>query len=311
MGLIRRIIAGFLAWGVVFSAGAAVPRGRFQVMGDGILTLTRGKGVVSVRYRGPDGSYLADGLRTLHSLFGTSYDRPSERVELRLIELLDAVQDHFGGRAIVLRSGFRSPVANNSLRRQGKLAGQSSMHIEGGAADFHLAGVSSAEVAAYARALAVGGVGYYHGREVHLDTGPVRQWDEQTSGTEAQAPQRNAKIILQTEFDRYGAGEPVRFRWMRITEFPVVVPLQVSLECERSERAVPVREVTLQYGAGLLHRKDGCVVLDTRAAARGPVWAAAPAARCGGRYQVRVRFCERPSELMPAEVVSNIFQIED
>lgn len=280
-------------------------------MGDGALTGTRGKGTATVRYRGADGQYLAEGLRTINNFFGTSYDRPTERIELRLLELLDAVQDHFGGRAIVLRSGFRSPSENNGLRRQGKLAGQSSMHIEGGAVDFHLAGVASAEVAAYARSLEVGGVGYYHGREVHLDTGPVRQWDEQTSGTESREPQRNAKIILQTEYDHYRPGEPVRLRWMRITEFPVAVPLRVTLECDRDGRATSLGEVMLQYGEGVLHRKDGCAVLETRAAARSPVWVAAVGDRCGARHRLRVRFCERPSEAMPAEVTSNIFQIDD
>lgn len=276
-------------------AWAAAP---FFVSGDGVIHLRAGRGVARVAYRRSDGTYDPSALQQLDRLFGVR-GGTSLRMELRLIEVLDHIQDHFGSRPLVLISGYRNRQYNAGLRRQGKLAAQSSMHIEGGAADFHLQGVESAQVAAFARGLQCCGVGYYHGREVHIDTGPVRFWDEQTSGTEDTTPQRNAKIMLSTDRDVYALGQTVGLRLMRITELPVGVARQATLEEYRKGEWRAVQAVALG-------QKDCMRLADFDAARRLSLRVTHSST---APQRVRMAFCEQISDQMPPQIVSNPFVV--
>jgi hypothetical protein len=239
---------------------------------------------------------------------------PLNQFEPRLLAVLDHVQDHFHNQPIVLLSGFRARKYNQSLRNKGRMAAQSSMHIEGGAADLFIKGVASAKVAAFARSLDCCGVGYYHGRSVHIDTGPVRHWDETTSGTESRKPQRNAKIILSTPYDMYAEGESIALRLLRITEFPIVVPSKITLECQvRGKwKKVGTRGISVPSN---VKKHNKCHKLMSYSESRALQWPSAISFRkCrtdqgAGRYRARLAFCEQLSEEMPNEVVSNIFQI--
>ena len=51
-----------------------------------------------------------------------------------------------------------------------------SLHMEGRAIDVRLPGVPLADVRDAALSLKAGGVGYYAGQFVHIDTGRVRRW---------------------------------------------------------------------------------------------------------------------------------------
>ena len=74
---------------------------------------------------------------------------------------------------IEILSGYRTPRTN--ARIAGAAAG--SLHMYGRAADFRLAGVSAAATASIARALEIGGVGFYPAEGfVHIDSGRVRRW---------------------------------------------------------------------------------------------------------------------------------------
>ncbi|QQR89188.1 MAG: LysM peptidoglycan-binding domain-containing protein [Myxococcales bacterium] len=79
----------------------------------------------------------------------------------RLVRLLTQVSDHFGGRTIIVVSGYRRP---------GGYTSDESRHTKGRAIDFKVQGVSNQAVRDYLRSLSSVGVGYYpRSSFVHLD----------------------------------------------------------------------------------------------------------------------------------------------
>lgn len=74
-------------------------------------------------------------------------------------------------------SAYRSPLTNAMLRSRSSGVAEHSLHMQGKAMDVRISGYSSARLAALARALERGGVGYYAKSDfVHVDTGRVRYW---------------------------------------------------------------------------------------------------------------------------------------
>jgi uncharacterized protein YcbK (DUF882 family) len=96
-------------------------------------------------------------------------------IDLRVYYLLAVAQAEFGGRPIIITSGYRTRATNDRLRRQGIDAVRNSFHIQGRAADFQIDDVPPARIAALGSTLGLGGVGVY-ATFVHLDTGPPRSW---------------------------------------------------------------------------------------------------------------------------------------
>ena len=96
----------------------------------------------------------------------------------KLIDTLSQIQrDCNCSQAIEVLSGYRSPKTNSMLRRNSSGVAKNSYHLKGQAADRQVPGSSTSKVRNTARALRVGGVGYYpRSGFVHVDTGPVRQW---------------------------------------------------------------------------------------------------------------------------------------
>jgi uncharacterized protein YcbK (DUF882 family) len=96
-------------------------------------------------------------------------------VDLRVYYLLAALQTEFGGRPIIITSGYRTKATNDELRRQGIDAARNSFHLRGQAVDVQIDGVPPGHMAALGSRLGLGGVGIYD-NFVHLDTGPPRFW---------------------------------------------------------------------------------------------------------------------------------------
>jgi uncharacterized protein YcbK (DUF882 family) len=94
---------------------------------------------------------------------------------MRLLYLLAMVQAEFGGRPILVTSGYRTRATNEWLRAQGIDAARNSFHLRGRAVDIKIPGVAPASIAKLGSLLELGGVGVYTGF-VHLDTGPKRMW---------------------------------------------------------------------------------------------------------------------------------------
>lgn len=74
--------------------------------------------------------------------------------------------------------GYRSPWSNEFLRAHTNGVARHSQHMLAKAIDIRVPGVSSAKVRVAALAMRRGGVGYYPvSNFVHVDVGPVRQWE--------------------------------------------------------------------------------------------------------------------------------------
>ncbi|MFO1519412.1 MAG: DUF882 domain-containing protein [bacterium] len=281
----------------------------FFIMGSGEINLQNVNkgGSVKIRYRKGEKDYDVTALKKINQVYGSSYDDPVNRMSLRFLELLSYLQDHFNGAQIQILSGFRSSSVNQGLRNQGKMAAQSSMHIEASAADIRLEGVEITKVKDYAMELPCCGVGYYHGRHIHLDTGPKRWWDEKTSGTEKKEPQENEKIILLTKKDIYSPGEAVDFDFARASDFPIGVPSAMSLEKQEKDQWKKIDEGEIAF-ADKKSSQETCVKLGERRQIKNlsfkPKKSLAP-----GRYRISVTFCEKQWTKMPDSILSNEFEV--
>jgi len=143
--------------------------------GNGSLTLTRqdtGE-KINAHYRNKDGSYDAEELAKINHIMRCSLTGNETMVAVKLVELLDAVEDHFGKKGLILLSGYRTP----RLNRQVPGAAKNSLHMLGWAADIKIPGYSSTKVKKYGQKLHEGGIGYYPYKGfTHLDVGNPRYW---------------------------------------------------------------------------------------------------------------------------------------
>jgi uncharacterized protein YcbK (DUF882 family) len=160
----------------IFIHGAtAHPPEPVNLGGDGRLYLSRpdtGE-AVSAAYRNKDGSYNPSEIDKIQWLMRCRLTGKETPVSIKLLEILDAVEDRFGARGLTLLSGYRTPKFNRSLRG----AARRSRHMLGWAADIRVPGHPPGEAAEFAGKLAAGGVGYYPDAAfVHLDSGRFRRW---------------------------------------------------------------------------------------------------------------------------------------
>ena len=151
----------------------------FKYTGDGRLTLSDAQSgeSISIVYRTQEGVYEDAALEAIdHTLrcHGKGEEFP---ISLKLVELVDHLQDHFGADKVSIVSGYRSPEYNEHLRHTLRRVAHDSRHMQGLAMDILLPGVTKQELTAYAESLQSGGVGdYANSRYVHIDVGQVRRW---------------------------------------------------------------------------------------------------------------------------------------
>ncbi|MCX5792539.1 MAG: DUF882 domain-containing protein [Elusimicrobia bacterium] len=160
---------------VSISSAPPEPPAPVNLGGNGKLTLTRhdtGE-KVSVNYRNKKGEYDKAELAKINYIMRCSLDGSRTEISVKLVELLDAVEDKFGKKGLVLLSGYRTLELNRTI----KGAAEHSMHMLGWAADIRAPGYSSTKVTKFGRKLWVGGVGYYPNKGfTHLDVGKARYW---------------------------------------------------------------------------------------------------------------------------------------
>jgi uncharacterized protein YcbK (DUF882 family) len=275
---------------------AAAPAGRFFIEGDGALRIVNGRTGAGglITYRTPGGDYPEAARARLDQVFGVPAGAP-EGMSLRLIALLDYLQDRLKGGTIRIISGYRSPTYNEGLRSQGRLAARTSMHIEGMAADIEMQGVSGRRLWMFVRSLNCCGAGYYHTSSIHVDVGPRRFWDETTTGVDQDLGARNKLVLLRTDWDVYRPGQTVRMSLGRITDFPLSVRRGGQLI--HAGRAV----TTLRLAQG----QGDCLVIPTRAAARSLTWTIPQQIAIQASARIRLSFCHRPFPEMPEAIDSN------
>jgi uncharacterized protein YcbK (DUF882 family) len=103
-------------------------------------------------------------------------------IDVGVVDFLANVMAATGQTSAIVLSAFRSHETNAMLARTTFGVAENSQHIYGRALDVQFAARLPDAVAA-ARAMRRGGVGWYpHSGFIHLDTGPVRNWDLDNGG---------------------------------------------------------------------------------------------------------------------------------
>lgn len=133
---------------------------------------------LTVTFRTPDGQYDHDALRAIDGILRCHFTEEVMKIDVRTIEYLNRIdKDLGGGHEIHIISGFRSPVYNDLLRREGRHVAGNSLHMQGKAIDIAIPQIGIETVRRTALSLRSGGVGFYPGPGfVHIDSGPFRTW---------------------------------------------------------------------------------------------------------------------------------------
>jgi len=125
-----------------------------------------------------DGDYVPEAVRRIDWLMRDFHCDEVTPIDPSLIELLDELTAKLGtARPVQILSGYRTKATNRRLRGEGLHPAVNSLHLVGQAVDIRIEKVSTARLHRAAVSLRAGGVGTYRRAHfVHLDCGPVRQW---------------------------------------------------------------------------------------------------------------------------------------
>src|SRR6266850_4532720 len=103
-------------------------------------------------------------------------------IDVGVLDFLLNVMQAVGQTRATILSAYRTPATNAMLARTHFGVAENSQHLYGRALDVHF-GDNLAEAMKAARAMQRGGVGWYpHSGFMHMDTGPVRNWDLDRAG---------------------------------------------------------------------------------------------------------------------------------
>ena len=103
-------------------------------------------------------------------------------IDMGVVDFLAAIMDTIGQTEATILSAYRTRETNEMLARTTFGVAENSQHIFGRALDVHF-GSKLAEAMAAARGMQHGGVGWYpRSAFMHIDTGPVRNWDLDDAG---------------------------------------------------------------------------------------------------------------------------------
>ena len=283
---------------------------RYFYSGDGKIRLTSEKNDRSFRgaYRKGLGNYDKAAITQICRVFDAPCEPPKIRLSLRLIELIDFLEDRLNsGAEITIISGYRNPEYNTMLRDKGSLAAKASLHQYGMAADLKIQGVKAEALWHYVRALKFGGTGYYHGDVVHIDVGPARFWDETTSGVGTGISDGNKLIGIMTDYDVYRPGMTVTVRFIRMTAFPIRVTSTFSLIRQDRRKEIDNRRNFKPVFS--ISRKDRCMGFRNIDEMDNIQWQL-PTDLTSGRYRIEARFCDDAWPDMPPEIQTPEFEIK-
>jgi uncharacterized protein YcbK (DUF882 family) len=174
--LLLAIIAGSVAWPGI-SRAMPVPSAPARL---NLVNAHTGE-TFSGTYRDADGPIptVMDEL----SIFLRDFHADARiAVDVGVLDFLAAVMQAAGQASATILSAYRTPETNAMLARTNFGVAENSQHMYGRALDVHFgAGLEAAMRAA--RAMKAGGVGWYpHSGFMHIDSGPVRNWDLDDSG---------------------------------------------------------------------------------------------------------------------------------
>ncbi len=135
---------------------------------------------IDVAYK-QNGQYAPSGVAMLNRFLRDHRTEETANYDPREFDLLHALLEklHRPGATIDIVCGYRTPWSNNFLRTRSAETGvaEHSQHMLSKAIDIRIPGVSTRALRDAALSLGMGGVGYYPKSQfVHVDVGPVRQW---------------------------------------------------------------------------------------------------------------------------------------
>ena len=124
-----------------------------------------------------NGQYVPDALEAVNKVLRDFRTGDVHPIEPGLLDLITDLRARVGSASpFQVISGYRSPQTNAMLREQSAEVAQHSLHMDGKAIDIVLEDVDTDRLHRAALSLSRGGVGFYPGRFVHVDVGPVRHW---------------------------------------------------------------------------------------------------------------------------------------
>ena len=124
-----------------------------------------------------DGDYAPDALGAINHLLRDFRTGDVHAIEPQLLDTLALLHMKLDSKQpFQVLSGYRSPATNAMLYATTTGVSATSLHMLGQAIDIFLPGCELTALRDAARALNIGGVGYYPGRFVHVDVGPVKWW---------------------------------------------------------------------------------------------------------------------------------------
>lgn len=150
---------------------------------------------ISVVYKVGD-QFEQNGVAELNHFLRDHRTEDTADYDPREFDLLHALLQklHKPNATIDIVCGYRTPESNNFLRTRAAVTGvaEHSQHMLSKAIDIRIPGVSTRALRDAALSLGMGGVGYYPTSQfVHVDVGPVRQW--QFGGRQLQTASRRVR----------------------------------------------------------------------------------------------------------------------
>ena len=275
---------------------------RFHYSGDGHLNMYSERTQLSFKgtYRSGSSEYNDPAIKKICGVLGAPAPDKPMGLSLRFVEFLDYLQDHFNPNAkITVTSGYRKPEYNTMLRNSGNLAAKASLHQYGMAADLKIEGVEAKTIWNHVKSIKFGGAGYYNGNTVHVDVGPARFWDQNTSGVGTGISDDNKLICLVTDYDVYRPGDIITLRFIRMTAFPIRVAPKFMLISKHAPENLKVEK---QFNPDFsVSYENDCPEFHNIGEMDRIRWTL-PKHTEPGIYAIKAGFCGNMWKKMPAEI---------
>lgn len=316
----KRNILGFLNIGTLYkilitilfvivffgnTCGSESMENRFFLIGNNKLDLKNEKTgrEIHVNLFNSDGSINESARSEVDEAFGLGEDEKEINISLRLIFMLDYFTDLVApGKLIHLVSGYRSPVYNKKLRDLERNVAPASTHMDGMALDFYIEGIEGKKLWEIIRKKNCCGVGYYGGKSIHLDSGRPRFWEAATSKTKTGESDYNRRMYLATEYDRYNAGDKLKFYLTSVSNFGFGIKKMATIVRDGEGEA---KEANF-----IIDDKKGsdCISVNERSEAQSLFgWLSKDLPT--GKYRIIIDFCKKPFDMMPSRIISNEIEV--
>ena len=180
----------FLGYGALAAAAAVMPSRAFAAAASANTALAAERELsffhthtserLSAAYC-TGGEYVAPALKDINVLLRDFRANKVKPIDPALLDLLFQLNGELGtDQPFHVISGYRTPETNAMLQERGGShsgVASHSLHMDGKAIDIRVPGIKLEHLRDKAKALKIGGVGYYPGSNfVHVDTGRVRYW---------------------------------------------------------------------------------------------------------------------------------------